>query len=524
MNCAVRDDLSGDAINHHSHVPNRPALKRHYDVVIIGSGAGGSTLAYRLAQQGRQVLLVERGDFLRPQPRSSSDPIGKYLFTVVKNRDDQLSCVGGKTKFYGATLYRFRESDFREIQHESGTSPAWPFTYSEIEPYYTQAETLYRVHGSSDGDPSEPPRSTSFPHPPIDHHPIVAEMVARLERTGTHACAIPRGLDFGPNGRCVLCATCDAYYCQIDAKMDAEIAALRPALATGNVQLAPRTDCLRVLTAGDGARVTGAVLVQESVEHTVHAETVAVCAGFPGSALLLRRSRTNRHPEGLGNATGCLGRYLAGHSVGYIFPFVSWRKVPAIHSKTFAINTFYNGAADWPYPLGVIQIAGQMPFWEETSPAIRPIARLIGRHSLLLFYMTESLPTRETGLFFEGKSIARCVSPVHNAKTFGKLRGLAVEAFRRAGYRVWAPERPPYLWHEVGTVRLGADPATSVIDPNCQVHGIKGLYVVDQSVLPSAGAVNTCLTIIALALRAGDHIAGQASHISTRHAVRSNAT
>ena len=519
---SLSDTASINAVKDHIHVPDSQCLKGHYDVVIIGSGAGGSTLAYRLAQRGRQVLLVERGDFLRPKRRTSWDPIGKYLYAVVKNRDSQFSCVGGKTKFYGASLYRFRESDFLEVQHESGTSPAWPFTYSEMEPYYAQAETLYRVHGSIDGDPSEPPRSTGFPHPPIGHHPIVAEMVARLERTGTRACAIPRGLDYGPKGRCVLCATCDAYYCQIDAKMDAEIAALRPAVATGNVQLVTRTDCLRVLTTGDGARATGVVLAQESAEYTVHAETVVVCAGFPGSALLLRRSRTNKHPDGLGNSTGCLGRYLAGHSVGYIFPFVSWRTVPAIHSKTFAINTFYNGAVDWPYPLGVIQIAGQMPFWEETSWATRPIARIVGNRSLMLFYMTESLPTRDTGLIFEENRIARCVSPVHNAKTFAKLRGLAAEAFRRAGYRVWAPERPPYVWHEVGTVRLGDDPATSVVDPNCQVHGIEGLYVVDQSVLPSAGAVNTCLTIIALALRAGDHIAGRASHTATDARLEAN--
>ena len=192
-----------------------------------------------------------------------------------------------------------------------------------------------------------------------------------------------------------------------------------------------------------------------------------------------------------------------------IFPFVSWKTVPPIFTKTFAINSFYDGAPDWPFPTGVVQIGGQMPFWEEASRPIRPIAKMIGRHSFISFYMTETLPTREAGLIFQGDAIAGRIEPVHSLKTFAKLRELAVDAFRRAGYRSLARVRPPYLWHEVGTVRFGVDPETSVLDPDCQVHGIGGLYVIDASTLPSAGAVNTALTIIALALRAGDHIAGR---------------
>ncbi len=401
-----------------------------------------------------------------------------------------------------------RESDFRAVEHEAGQSPAWPISYDDIEPYYERAEALFRVHGSPDGDPSEPPRRRPFPHPPIPHGPIVADMVARLHATGIRTAAIPVGLDYGPGGRCVLCSTCDGHYCTLDAKMDAETAALRPATATGNVTLVTATDCLRVLTDGAGAQATGVVLRRGGTEHIVEAEIVAVCAGLPGSASLLRRSRTDRHPEGLGNAGGALGRYMAGHSVGMVFPFVSWRKVPPIYTKTFAINEFYEGAPDWPYPTGVVQIGGQIPFWEETSWPMRPVAKLVGQHSLISFYMTEALPTREAGLVFSDDDISGRVDPRHNLQSFAKLRELAVGAFRRAGYRSLARTRPPYLWHEVGTVRFGADPATSVLDPDCQVHGIKGLYVVDASTLPTAGAVNTALTIVALALKAGDHIAG----------------
>jgi choline dehydrogenase-like flavoprotein len=497
-------------------------FERQYDVIVIGTGAGGSSLAYRLGQLGRQVLLIERGDFLKPQPRNTSDPVGKYLYDVIKTPDESLSFVGGQTKFYGSSLYRLRESDFRAVEHESGCSPAWPFSYSELQPYYDQAEAIYRVHGSPDGDPSDPPRAMPFPYPPIPHDPIVLKVAERLERAGMNISAVPRGIDYGPEGRCVLCATCDGYYCQLDAKMDAEIAALRPALATSNVRLVTRTDCLRVLTNREGSHVRGVLLVHDGAEHMVHADVVAVCAGLPGSASLLRRSRTDEHPEGLGNASGSLGRYLAGHWVGYIFPFVSWRKVPPVHTKSFAINTYYDGAPDWPYPTGVVQIAGQMPFWKQASSLVRPIAHFVGTRSLTCFYMTEALPTRESGLIFDGDAIVGRVLPPHSEKSFAKLRSLAVDAFRRAGYLVLARRVPPYFWHEVGTARLGTDPATSVVDPNCEVHGIKGLYVVDASVLPSAGAVNTGLTIIALALRAGDQIAQRSSNVLTRKPVISS--
>jgi choline dehydrogenase-like flavoprotein len=204
--------------------------------------------------------------------------------------------------------------------------------------------------------------------------------------------------------------------------MDAEIAALRPAPASGNVRLLTETDCLQVLTTGDGSRVTGVLLRYLGREQLVHASIVALCAGPVGSASLLRRSRTRKHSQGLGNANGCLGRYLAGHSVGMIFPLISWKRVPPTYTKTFAVNGYYNGTAEWRYPLGVIQTAGQMPFWGERPWPVRPLARLLARHSR--FHMTEAPPTRNTGLVFGGDEVVNRVAPVHNLKTFFKLRDL----------------------------------------------------------------------------------------------------
>ena len=265
---------------------------------------------------------------------------------------------------------------------------------------------------------------------------------------------------------------------------------------------------MRVLVDDRGTRATGAVLQRDGTETTVNADIVALCAGTQHSPILLRRSRAPKHPNGLGNNADCLGRYLAGHSMGTIFPLLSWRNMPPVFTKTFAVNSYHDGAGDWPFPMGVIQSAGQMPFWNEASRLMRPAARFVGQHGYMCFYMTEAVPSRESRLNFDGDQLSGRVVPVHSLKSFDRLRRAARDMFRRAGYLSVARRQAPVLWHQVGTARMGVDPATSVVDSACQVHGIEGLIVVDASVMPTAGAVNTGLTIIALALRAGDIIAG----------------
>jgi len=476
-----------------------------HDVIVVGSGAGGATVAFRLAQHGYRVLIVEQGDFaqrLRPD-LSSSEP---QFYQAFQGR----SVVGGPTKFYGAALYRMRESDFRATEHEAGVSPAWPIDYDELEPYYEQAEELYGVRGAAEGDPSEPRRARPFPHAPIPHAPIVQRLVDRLRGAGYAVAPVPRAIDYGPNGRCRLCSHCDAYYCPFDAKLDAEIAALRPAMRTGNVDLLTNTECLRILTDGSGARATGVLVRHEGNDHTLEARAVVVCGGLPGSAKLLLKSANSKHPRGLGNGRGCVGRYYGGHSVGSVFPILSLRALPAVHAKTFAINMYYENSPGWPYPTGVIQSACEIPFWEDKNALKwwkRRAAEAVVRRSLFCYYMAEALPTRESGFEFDGEKIVRWTAPIHNVQTVRRLRRLAIKAFRRAGCPiVVAPREDVSLWHATGTVCFGSNPHSSVLNVDCRVHDIEDLYVVDGSILPSAGAVNTGLTILALALRAGDRI------------------
>src|SRR3954451_3109332 len=150
--------------------------------MIIGTGAGGGTLAHRLAPSGKRILLLERGDWLRREPDNWDS---KAIFIDEKYvtpehwydkdgeafRPHQQYYVGGNTKFYGAILFRLRERDFGEIRHHGGISPAWPISYWDLERYYTEAEALYHVHGTRGEDPTEPPAGGPYPWPAVSHEP-----------------------------------------------------------------------------------------------------------------------------------------------------------------------------------------------------------------------------------------------------------------------------------------------------------------------------------------------------------------
>jgi choline dehydrogenase-like flavoprotein len=290
--------------------------------------------------------------------------------------------------------------------------------------------------------------------------------------------------------------------------MDAEVAAVRPALRTGNVTLLTGAECLRIETSPDGRRIDG-VLVRTKEGETITIATglVAVSAGVLGSPTLLWRSRTQKHVKGLANASGVLGRFLAAHTQGWMFPMIRNIQTVPFHQKTFAINEYYESGPGWRFPLGTIQAAGHIPDGSNQMPwGLRSAVRSILRNSIQVFFMTEGLPTKESGFVLkdEGRPTLRMVVPPRqNVKSFRHLRRRAVDLFRQAGYRVIAPPTADRLWHPVGTARMGSDPSNSIVDGDCRAHEVKGLVVVDASVIPSAGAVNSTLTIVALALKAG---------------------
>jgi choline dehydrogenase-like flavoprotein len=473
------------------------------DAVVVGTGLGGSSFAYELSRHGFTVVVVDEGEPIRHTAKDLS-PVHVYKF-------GDKPYIGGLTKFYGASMYRLREIDFRPTVMEAGISPGWPISYGDLEPYYATAERLYKVHGSSENDPTEPPRSTPWPHDPIPHQGSVCELVERLRsRAGVQVSHIPRALDYDPvrGGACVLCQHCDAYFCPRDAKVDAEIGALRPAIGTGLVNVLHATSCQRILTSRNGTRAVGVRVKRGGEEFTIHAPIVAIACGVMGTPVLLWRSRDDHHPNGLANGSGTLGRNFTAHTQGWIFALQRGVQRRPFHQKTFAIHSFYESAPDWPYPTGVIQAAGYIePLG--MSRRYRPFAAALLRNSLQMFIMTEGVPAPDTGFHLSDSGATLMNPPKQNVKTFAHIRRHAKRLLRAAGYPVFAPGAYDTRWHGVGTARMGIDPATSVVDPTCQAHDVDGLYIVDASALTTPGAVNTGLTIAANALRVATHVAGR---------------
>ena len=283
-----------------------------YDVIIIGTGAGGGTLAHHLAPSGKKILLLERGDWL---PREPQNWLAQDVF--VENRyvsDDTWYdskgkafqpqvhyFVGGATKLYGAALYRLRKEDFGELKHHDGLSPAWPISYDELEPYYTKAEQLYQVHGARGEDPTEPHASGDYPHPAVSHEPRIQQLSDDLAGAGYHPFHAPCGIMLDesnpPYSRCVRCANCDGFPCAVHAKSDAEVIAVRPALEHPNVTLLTNAKAVRLETNAEGTAVTGVVVEHNGETETFASEMVVVSCGAANSAKLLLESGSEKHPE-----------------------------------------------------------------------------------------------------------------------------------------------------------------------------------------------------------------------------------
>ncbi len=490
------------------------------DVVIIGSGAGGGTLAYGLARSGLSVILAEQGQPVPQEPENWTleGAFGKK-YKTLKNIEEcgvdpnqEYYNLGGQTKFFGAALYRLRKEDFEEVRHEDGVSPAWPIRYEDLEPYYCEAERIYHVHGAPEEDPTEPPHSAPYPFEAIPHERYFINLIERLRGQGIHVSSIPRAIDYHPGGPCIFCATCDAHACRVNAKFDAEVACIRPALETGNLRLLTGARCHRLVTDEGGRRVTAAEIEHRGQRVKLSADRFVVSCGVVGSSTLLLRSASNAHPQGLANSSGLVGRNLSGHNAQFLFP-LQRSAIPALHQKTFAVNDYYSGDSQWPYPLGVFQASGQLPFWGELHGMYGSIAKWLAGHSLMCFVMGEVLPQPENRVIREPNGKVRLQYSSNNLGSFRRLTELGARLLRRVGYPLVLHQRRPLPglpWHPIGTLRFGHDPTASVLDQWCRAHDLDNLYAVDSCFLPSAGAVNTSLTIMAQALRVADHITGNA--------------
>lgn len=505
-------------------------MQHDYDMVIIGTGMGGGTLAYALRHSGARLLLIERGDYLPQEPENWSP---EAVFDQKRYKPDELwqdaaggapfqpgvhYFVGGNTKVYGAALPRFRRQDFEALEHEGGTSPAWPISYEDLEPYYAQAEQIYWVHGQAGHDPVEPPRSGPFPFPPVPHEPYIEALAGQLRAQGLHPFHYPMGLDLKAEGRCIRCKTCDGFPCQVLAKADADVCCVRPALASPQVELWTHTVARRLLTDSTGRRVVALEVERNGERLEVRANCFIIACGAVNSAALLLRSANSMHPDGLANASGQVGRNYMVHNNTAMMAVKPLQRNPTVFQKTMAINDYYFEGPDWPYPLGNIQLLGKLQAGMLTAaqPLVpRPLLQAMANRSVDWWIMSEDLPDPNNRITLGSDGSLRVRWQPNNRVAHQKLVEAARQMMRCAGYTFvfTQPMSIETNSHQCGTLRFGLDPATSVLDPFCRAHDLEHLYVVDSSFFPSSTAMNPALTIAAQALRVADQLTNKQQEV-----------
>ena len=497
-------------------------MNQRFDIIIIGTGAGGGTMAHALSDSSARILILERGDFV-PQEEENWDPeaVWKHLRYRAKERwlDERGReftpythyGVGGNTKFWGSVLYRLRREDFEAVRHVDGVSPAWPIDYNTLEPYYEQAERLYCVRGDAGSDPTEPPRGP-FPFAAVPHQPEMAAIVGKLREQGLHPSALPLGLmRVGEDNGCILCNTCNSFVCKVHAKSEADVCCVRPAMQRPNVTLWTNATATRLLTDSCGRRVQAVEVDRGGSLIRVEAPLVIVSCGAVNSAALLLRSKTDTHRNGLANSSGLVGRRYMAHLATMMQGFHPFRPNSTVFQKTVAINDFYLCGPRNDYPLGQIQSQGRthavmaqtvvpwVPLWAYEAWVSRGVDWLV---------MSEDLPRDDNRITVDDDGRIHLYYTPNNLAAHRKLVAEMKRILRRLGY--WLIMKHSHgaknTTHQCGTVVFGTDPNTSVLDSFCRSHDIENLFVVDASFFPSSAAVNPGLTIAAQALRVADHI------------------
>ena len=504
-------------------------MTEHYDVIVIGSGAGGGTLTHALAPTGKKVLLLERGGWY---PREKENWSSMSVWGDLRYRNagrwvdqhgkefnpKQHYYVGGNTKVYGAVLFRMRERDFHDVYHVDGVSPAWPLTYGDFEPWYEKAERLYHVHGERGVDPLDPPGAT-YSYPAMSHEARIEQLAHDLKGAGLTPFALPLGIMIDEQNPgtspCIRCSTCDGFACLVKAKADAQVVCVEPALRHPNVTLRTNSRVVRLETSPDGRSVSKVIVDHEGEREEYTADVVALSAGAINSAALLLSSANEQHPDGLGNRSGMVGRNLMLHNNSSLIA-ISKTPNPTVFEKTLGINDYYYGDGEWEYPLGAMQMLGKSDAFTISldAPDADDPADLAA-HSLDFWLTTEDLPLPSNRVEVErGGRIKLTYEPTNleaHERLVAKFRGfldpiqctqMVIDRSTYLGGRLGISG----VAHQNGTVRFGTDPSSSALDVTCRMHDVDNLYVVDSSFFCSSSAVNPTLTIIANALRVADHV------------------
>jgi choline dehydrogenase-like flavoprotein len=497
------------------------AMASSPEVVVIGSGIGGGTLANRLVQHGLNVTILERGGYL-PQEPENWDVAAVFFHQKYLPQETWLDkegtafrpgtyyYVGGSSKMYGGTMLRLRERDFEDLEHAGGVSPAWPITYRQLAPYYDLAERLYLVHGETGVDPTEPPDVPSYPYPALDHEPVIERVASALKDHGINPFPLPLAVQRHKGGACVRCKTCDGFPCKVHAKTDAEIGAVRPALATGRLTLKTNAKATRLVLTNDGRRVEAVEYESDGGIERITAPIIVLAASAVNSAALLLRSACDKAPRGVANSSDLVGRNYMAHNNTALMS-IGWKLNDTNFQKTICINDFYFGDDGFKYPMGNIQGLGKLQSGMLTAKQkYLPnfVGNLMAERSVDWWIMSEDLPDPENRVILQGDTI-RLHYTANNMVGHKRLVSRAASLMKKIGFKLNVTKHMGGVTvsHQCGTVRFGSDPGRAALNEFCRSFDHENLFVVDASFFPSSAAVNPALTIAAQAIRVADHMA-----------------
>ncbi len=528
----------------------KTAARKRWDVVVIGTGMGGATIGWALAQAGKSVLFLERGQNLLAHENFA----GEYAEMITRRQSIPLAEIlpkagrwnqplddysthrkktftpfigmgsGGSSSLYGGALERFFPEDFepgKHHPHDGNTTlpPAWPVTYEEMRPWYRAAEKLFQVYGATD-----PLRASVLdplaPSPPYD--PVNRGIAEHLQTKGLHPYRVP--------GACAeqeKCRDCQGYLCATGGKRDSATVCLAPALTHHGAALVDNCEVIRA-EAGQQA-IHSVVCRSPSGETRIQGEVFIFAAGALQTPLLLLRSANRHWPRGLANGSGMVGRNLMRHAIDLYL--VKLPQPLDYYRKQIAFNDFYltgNGKLGSVQSFGMLpplpmimdslrqDFANAAPWLAPLFPALRPVlARAV--HAMIsgkaaFAGILEDLPYLENRVETDSEGKGKLY---YRLSDYDKKR---LKTFRREIQTALAPwpvkrldqagnnER---IAHVCGTCRFGNDPDTSVLNRWNQAHELDNLYIADASFFPSSGGINPALTIAANALRIADHLTHQ---------------
>lgn len=517
-------------------------INRHYEYIIIGSGFGGAFAAYNLAMAGKEVLIVERGKWVK-RDDSCCDEVrlhlknplyrgqSRYYIDQKRGKFDETwsnETVGGMSTFYGAASFRMREEDFNGSPLFMGKgrdkNSAWPTDYNALSPYYDAAERLLGVAGVRGEDITEPPRETDYLHPPphtLSRQPRkVWDAAVKL---GLHPCRIPMAINFSGQygkGKCILCSTCDHYLCKIEAKNDVSVVILPQAIKFG-VKLIPKTLAVKINHSGRIANSIDLVNLETGERKKISCEKIIVSGGALASPHLLLVSGIDAVNQG----RSIIGRYLFRHVNGVVVGVLPRKANPEkrLQKQVFIPDFYYGCLQGKRSPEGVwgmiqdISSIGRGVIKRGAPLGVKSIAAFLTDYYINLFCMAADIPQYTNRVYADSNEKDKFGMP--KQLIYHRYHNRDIKA-RNALYReakkilLKAGALPIYslpiqtFSHAMGTCRMGINKSKSVVNPECRLWNFDNIYVIDASVIPTCGSVNPSLTIAALSLKASEEMIG----------------